>query len=96
MDFEQILMAYIKPELLVLIPILWYIGTKIKATNHVEDYWIPFMLMFISVIAALSYILIFEGYDARGMWVGIMQGIAIACAEGWLYQAKKQVASRGR
>jgi hypothetical protein len=91
MDFEQLLLTYIKPMLLVLIPILWYLGIKIKETNKIQDPWIPFILMGISVVVALSYILIFEEYSPAGVWIGIMQGLAIAVAQGWLYQAKKQI-----
>lgn len=91
MNFEEILLAYIRPELLVLIPILWYIGSKIKDTQKLDDAYIPFILMGIAILFATSYVLLFEGFDSRGVWVGVLQGAAIAAFQGWLFQAKKQV-----
>lgn len=89
-NWAQILLEYIKPELLVLVPILWYIGTKIKAAKKIEDWVIPFVLMAISVVIALSYVLIISGLNPMAMWVGIMQGLAIAVLEGYFYQIYKQ------
>jgi len=91
-NWTQILLDYIKPELLVLVIILWYIGTKIKASKKIEDWAIPFILMAISVIFALSYVLTISGFSAMAVWVGIMQGLAVAVLEGYVYQAYKQVA----
>jgi uncharacterized membrane protein YagU involved in acid resistance len=91
MDFEDLLLTYIKPMLLVLVPILWYLGLKIKDTNKIQDAWIPFILMAISIVIALSYVLIFEEYSPAGVWIGVMQGFAIAVFQGWLFQAKRQI-----
>lgn len=90
MDFEQLLLTYVKPMLLVLVPILWYLGKQIKETGTIKDAWIPFILMGISILVSLSYVMIFEGVTVAGVWIGIMQGFAIAVVQGWLFQAKKQ------
>lgn len=89
-EMAEMLFNYIKPELLILVVILWYVGTKIKASKKIEDWAIPFILMAISVIFALSYVLIVSGLNPMAMWVGIMQGLAIAVLEGYLYQVYKQ------
>lgn len=93
-NWAQILLDYIKPELLVLVPILWYFGTKIKASKKIEDWAIPFILMGISVLIALSYVLIISGLNGMAVWVGTMQGLAIAALEGYLYQVYKQAANK--
>lgn len=91
MDFTQLLMEYIKPGLLVLIPVLWAIGTQLKASRKISDWMIPFVLMAIAVVLALSYVLITEGPTAMAVWAGLMQGLVIWAVEGQLYQSLKQV-----
>ena len=93
-NWTQILLEYIKPELLVLVILLWYIGTKIKASKKIEDWRIPFILMGISVAFALSYVLIISGVTPMAIWVGIMQGLAIAALEGYFYQLFKQAVKK--
>lgn len=93
-NWIQILINYVKPELLVIVPILWYIGTKIKASRKVEDWAIPFMLMGMSVVFALSWIIVTEGFNSMAIWVGTMQGLAISVLEGQLYQYYKQIAHK--
>ena len=95
-NWAQILLDYIKPELLVLVIILWYIGTKIKASKKIEDWAIPFILMGISVVFAISYVLTISGLSAMAVWVGIMQGLAIAVLEGYVYQAYNQAVKKRR
>ena len=56
MDYE-ILLQYIKPELVVLVVILYLIGTAIKNTKYIKDEFIPFILGFISICLAAIYIL---------------------------------------
>jgi len=93
---EQILMDYVKPELLVLILVLWYIGSKIKETSLIKDEFIPFILMVVSIFIAASYVLLFEGFTGQAFWIGVMQGLVIATIQGWLYSTKKQVDSLRR
>ena len=40
MEFTQ----YIKPEMLVLVPVLWLIGNALKRTPKVPDWLIPYVL----------------------------------------------------
>ena len=90
MDFTQLLMEYIKPGLVVLIPVLWAIGTQLKASRKISDWMIPFVLMAIAVVLALSYVLIIEGVTPMAVWAGLMQGLVIWAVEGQLYQSLKQ------
>jgi uncharacterized membrane protein YagU involved in acid resistance len=94
MDIESMIIDYIKPGLLILVPVLWYIGTQLKATKQIQDWVIPFVLMLISIVLAVTYVLSFEGISATGLWVGIVQGLVIAMAEGQLYQYYKQITDK--
>ena len=94
MEFETMILDYIKPGLLILVPVLWYIGTALKATKKIQDWAIPFILMVISIVLALTYVISFEGISATGIWVGIVQGLVIAMAEGQLYQYYKQITDK--
>lgn len=89
MDFNEMMLAFIKPELLILIPVLWALGTQFKK-SQLKDWLIPFVLMAISLSLALSYVLIVSGVTAMAVWVGIMQGLVIWAFEGQIYQAYKQ------
>jgi hypothetical protein len=91
MEFEKMILDYIKPGLLILVPVLWYIGTALKATRKIQDWAIPFILMAISIALALTYVISFEGISATGIWIGFVQGLVIAMAEGQLYQYYKQI-----
>ena len=43
MDFTEIVKEFVKPELLVLVPVLYLIGVCIKNTA-IKDKFIPFIL----------------------------------------------------
>ncbi|MBR2152009.1 MAG: phage holin family protein [Clostridia bacterium] len=76
---------YIKPEFLVLIPVLWFVGWAIKKSN-VKNCIIPFILTLLSVV--LCGIYTFATVDVSGIkdimmciFVSITQGVvATACA----------------
>lgn len=89
MDYNGMMLAYIKPELLILIPILWALGTQLKK-SQLKDWLIPFVLMGVSLALAFSYVLIAVGVTPMAAWVGIMQGLVIWAFEGQAYQVYKQ------
>lgn len=94
MDWLNIALEYIKPELLVLVFVLWYLGTLLKKSHKIEDWKIPFILMTVSIIMALSWVIITSGLSPMAIWVGIMQGFVIAAVEGQAYQYFKQVSEK--
>ena len=53
---EQI-MNYIRPELLVLIPVLYFIGVAMKQSQRVKDNWIPAILGVVGVLLSILYVL---------------------------------------
>ena len=85
---------YIKPELLVLIPVLYLIGTAIKK-SAVADKFIPWILGGVSV--ALSALWIFatsfptNAADAAlAVFTTLTQGVLIAGASVYVNQLVKQ------
>lgn len=90
MEFQE----YIKPELLVLIPVLYLIGVGLKK-SALSDKWIPLVLGIAGVVLSAVYVLATgEMADARGWLLGgftaITQGILLAGASVYVNQIVKQ------
>ncbi len=88
------IMEYIKPELLVLVPVLYLIGTAIKKSK-IADKFIPWILGGVSV--ALSALWIFAtsfpadaSAAAMAIFTAITQGVLIAGASVYVNQLVKQ------
>lgn len=95
MNFED----YIKPELLVLIPVLYLVGVAIKKSN-LNDRWIPIVLGAAGVVLAGLYIFattdMSGGKDAvMAVFVALTQGILTAGASVYANQIYKQIAKGG-
>ena len=87
-------MDYIKPELLVLVPVLYLIGVAVKK-SAVADKFIPWILGGVSV--ALSALWIFANCIiespadiALAAFTAITQGVLIAGASVYVNQLVKQ------
>jgi hypothetical protein len=85
---------YIKPELLVLIPVLYLIGVAVKKSK-IADKFIPWILGGVSV--ALSALWIFASCSiaspadiALAIFTAITQGVLIAGASVYVNQLVKQ------
>ena len=90
MNFQD----YIKPELLILIPVLYLIGTAIKKSN-IADKFIPWILGAISVVLSALWIIanspIDTGADiATAIFTALTQGVLIAGASVYVNQLVKQ------
>ena len=95
MNFED----YIKPELLVLIPVLYLVGVAIKKSN-LNDRWIPIVLGAAGVVLAGLYIFattdMSGGKDAvMAVLVALTQGILTAGASVYANQIYKQITKGG-
>ncbi|MEG2576050.1 MAG: phage holin family protein [Christensenella sp.] len=44
MDFIEILKGFIRPELLILVPVLYFIGIGLKKSQYIADRHIPILL----------------------------------------------------
>ena len=90
MDFQE----YIRPELLVLIPVLYLIGMGLKKST-MSDKCIPALLGTVSVVLAGLYLLAtgsFAGWQdiAVALFTAITQGVLIAGASVYVNQIVKQ------
>ena len=95
MDFISMLKEYIKPELLVLIKVLYFIGMGIKNTELIKDKYIPIILGVIGVIVSAIYIIAtsqIKGYQEvlTVIFTAIVQGILVAGASVYVNQVIKQ------
>jgi len=78
---------YIKPELLILIPVLYIIGMGLKRAGFVRNNLIPLILGGGGVVMAMVYVLA-TGSDNVAMWIftGVTQGILCAGASVYINQ----------
>ena len=89
---------YIKTELLILIPVLYFIGTALKK-SRLPDKWIPLVLGIVSVMLSAIWVVATASIlDVRevaaAMFTAVTQGVLLAGASVYvnqLYvQAKKE------
>lgn len=94
MDIEM-LKNFIKPELLVLIPVLYFIGFAIKSTLVIKDKFIPITLGLIGIILSVIWVLATtEFYSTQdifmAIFVAITQGMLCSGASVYVNQLIKQ------
>lgn len=90
MDFEN----YIKPELLVLIPVLYFIGVAIKKSK-IDDRHIPLILGVCGILLSALYLIATEPISgtqaiATAFFTAVTQGILVAGASVYINQLYKQ------
>jgi ABC-type Fe3+-siderophore transport system permease subunit len=95
---EKIL-EYVKPELLVLAFVLYFVGMALKKSETVEDRFIPLILGFIGIILAIIYVLAespISGVQAvlMALFTGIVQGVLCAGLSTYVNQLIKQLSSK--
>ena len=71
---------YIRPELLILVPVLYFLGEIIKSSEKIDSRYIPAVLGIVGVALSLLYVLGTEAFSATGIFTGITQGILVAGA----------------
>lgn len=90
----DLLKDFIKPELLILIPVLYLLGLAIKKSN-IQDKYIPFILGISGIVLSVMY-LVTTATDFSSisivsiLFTGIVQGILIAGASVYVNQLIKQ------
>lgn len=89
-------LQFIKPELLVLIPVLYFIGVWCKASNHIKDWLIPFILMSISIVLTATYLISMEFASAGNLvaayiFTSVVQGTLCAAAAVFTENVKRQI-----
>lgn len=88
------LYEFIKPELLVLIPVLYFIGTGIAKSDTPNKY-IPFLLMGVGIVLSGLWVgatcPIGTGQDiALALFTAIVQGVLVAGASVLVNETMKQ------
>ncbi|MCI8623135.1 MAG: hypothetical protein HFG26_05670 [Provencibacterium sp.] len=92
---EKIL-EYVKPELLVLIPVLSFTGIGLKRAESVADKYIPLLLGGAGILLALLWVLSSSELSGmrdvlRAAFAAITQGILCAGCSVYIHQVGKQV-----
>lgn len=81
---------YIKTELLVLIPVLYFIGMGLKKSN-LPDRWIPIVLGIVSITLSLVWVFASSEYStlvsvSYALFTAVTQGVLIAGASVYANQ----------
>lgn len=91
MDF----LKYIKPELLVLIPVLYVIGMGVKKTQLIADKLIPLVIGSAGILLSIIYVLATCDLGspqavAMAIFTALTQGILVSGASVYANQIFKQ------
>jgi hypothetical protein len=96
MEIFEAFKEFIRPELLVLIPVLYIIGVGFKKTSMLKDNLIPIALGTISILLTSLYI--FATTDIAGakdivmaIFTALTQGVLLAGASVYANQIYKQL-----
>ena len=85
--------AYIQPELLILVPVLYLVGEGIKRSKTPDDV-IPLVNGLLGMMLACLYCFAtMKPGDSVAMvlFTGVIQGILCAAAATWAYECQKNV-----
>jgi len=91
MNIEHIIMNYIKPELIVLIPVLYLIGLALKKAEFIKDKFIPLVLGVIGIVVVFLYLISTVGWSMSLIGVSIIQGVLVAAGSVYFNQIWKQL-----
>lgn len=91
-------LEYIKPELLILVPVLYFMGEILK-NSWLSNKWIPLVLGGVSVILCLIWVVATSEMSslsnvALALFTAITQGILIAGLSVYINQIYKQMKNR--
>lgn len=97
MDIIEMLKEFIRPELLVLIPVLYFIGKGLKKAQTFADKYIPLALGGFGVALAALWVVatstIASPQDgALAVFTAIVQGVLVAGCAVYINQVAKQSA----
>jgi hypothetical protein len=96
MELFEVVKEFIKPELIILIPVLYIIGLGFKKTTLIQDKLIPIALGLTSIVLTALYILAttqMSGYKEviMAVFTALTQGVLIAGASVYANQIYKQL-----
>ena len=90
------IMNYVKPELIVVAIVLYFLGMALKQAQSVKDKYIPLFLGSVSIVLCAIWVLatseIRNGQQvAMAIFTAITQGILVAGLSTYVDQIKKQI-----
>lgn len=88
------ILNFIKPELLILIPVLIVLGLIIKGIKNIPDWVIPIVLGLIGILFAVLLLGFQEGFTGPIILTGIIQGILAAGMAVYVHQLKIQTTKK--
>lgn len=94
MNMEEMILLYLKPELVVLVPVLYFIGLALKNLGTFKDKYIPLLLGVFSVILVFCYLLTTVGWSGQLVWMSIIQGVLAAAGSVYCNQIIKQLGKK--
>jgi len=80
------IIKYISDEALILIPVLYVVGMMLKNTPKVKDWLIPYILLVIGILGAISIL----GLSVKS----VIQGILVTGATVYTNQLIKQAKNK--
>lgn len=95
MEYVELVKEYISPELLILVPVMYFIGLGIKKSK-LKDNLIPLLLGIISVLLTGLYLFATMDYNSvkevmRVIFSTLTQGVIIAALSVYFNQLYKQL-----
>lgn len=92
---EEILKEFVKPELLILIPVLYLIGAGLK-NSKLKDNFIPIALGIFGIILSTIYVFATSEISGSkdvlmGIFISLTQGILVAGCSVYFNQIYKQL-----
>jgi hypothetical protein len=92
MDINQIV-GLIKPDLFIIVALCYVFGLFLKNLPKVKDWTIPFILLLFSIVMTVMYIAVVlgEGFTAKVIVLGIIQGFLCAAVAVYGNEALKQL-----
>lgn len=96
MEILNVIKEYIRPELLILVFVLYFIGIGLKKAEYVSDKHIPLILGIISIALCGIYVIAtsnLNGYKETMLCIftSITQGILVAGLSVYVNQLYKQI-----
>ena len=96
MDIINVIKEYVKPVLLIVAVVLYFIGMALKDVEVIKDKYIPIILGMLGIIISSIYIIAtsqINGYKEvlTVIFTSIVQGVLVAGASVYVNQIVKQV-----
>jgi hypothetical protein len=91
------MIEFLRPELIILVAVLWALGKFLKLAPWFRDEWaIPFILLGTSEVLTVVYVAIVvgDGFTASGVVASLVQGVIVASLAVFGNEAIKQITTK--